>query len=426
MLAALEARSLILFDPASSRYRLLESIRKYGADRLAETDEEDRIRRLHRGHFEGLAERAASRLAGPEQQAWMDLLETEYDNLRSALERCAKDETDPEAGVKLALNLNRFWLFRHPTEGRSRMEALLAAQGERLSLKYLAPAFGSKGALAYRQGDLGGAMEGFLACLSAAKGLGDRERVCASLNNCGCVACDHGDYATARAYLEEGLAIAREIGNRFRAAQALNSLGNIALLQSELPVALAAYRDCFEIFLEIGDRYSVAGVLSNLGEAAFHQGDVPAARQHYDESLRIRRELGDLPGVSASLTNLAAVAITLRDDDGAKQLMSDALGVCREIGSRSITDQLENVAAAIRQMEPSKASRIWGAAQRMRRDDGFASPPHEVAWYDARIAEARGALADDSAFDAAWQAGSVMTFEEAFKLAEACCRRETR
>jgi non-specific serine/threonine protein kinase len=103
-LAALVEKSLVVRDaPAGgpSRYRLLETLRQYGRDRLREAGEAAAVRDAHLSWAVGLAEEAERHLDGLEQAAWLDVLERELDNLRVALE-WAITSRNAAAGLRLA------------------------------------------------------------------------------------------------------------------------------------------------------------------------------------------------------------------------------------------------------------------------------------------------------------------------------------
>src|SRR5205814_1533314 len=94
------------------RFLMLETIREYAVERLEERGELDGLRRAHAGYFLELAERALPLLRGPEQTAWLDCLEREHDNFRSALEWCNGTPGAEEAGLRLAAALWPFWWRR--------------------------------------------------------------------------------------------------------------------------------------------------------------------------------------------------------------------------------------------------------------------------------------------------------------------------
>ena len=107
-----------------ARYRLLETVRQYAAEKLAEAGEEMATRDRHVAWWLALAERAGPELHGPDQLRWLDRLDAEHDNLRAAL-AWGRDR-HPEAALRLAGCLWPFWRWRqYYGEGRGWLERLL-------------------------------------------------------------------------------------------------------------------------------------------------------------------------------------------------------------------------------------------------------------------------------------------------------------
>jgi len=123
----LQERSLVLSEQAGSetRFRMLESLREF-AERQLRPAERVALQQFHADYFLALAEEAAPELRGKVQQAWLDKLDTEHDNLRAALAWSQQVAADIEAGPRLAGVLWTFWYSRgHLREGRVWMERML-------------------------------------------------------------------------------------------------------------------------------------------------------------------------------------------------------------------------------------------------------------------------------------------------------------
>ncbi|MGY1709299.1 hypothetical protein ACI8AC_07275 [Geodermatophilus sp. SYSU D00758] len=113
--------------PAGVRYGLLEPVRQYALEKLADSGEEDQVRARHADWCLTLAERVEPELSGAEQSRWLDLLDAEHDNLRAALAE-EHGRTDHDAVLRLAVALRRFWYVRgHLREGRRWLQAALTA-----------------------------------------------------------------------------------------------------------------------------------------------------------------------------------------------------------------------------------------------------------------------------------------------------------
>jgi predicted ATPase/DNA-binding SARP family transcriptional activator len=192
LLAHLVDKSLVnvILQPAgATRYGLLETIRAYGAERLAAADEVVTGRNRHLAFFRQLAESAAPQLRGSEQVAWLDQLATEQDNLRTALHwAVTAPAADPiENGLRLGGALWRFWIYRgHYSEGRAYLTRLLTAA---------APTAAAQQA-AYAQ----------------------------VLVGAGCLAGEQGEYSSAQQWLEQALARYQALALPAGIAEAIYSL----------------------------------------------------------------------------------------------------------------------------------------------------------------------------------------------------------
>ncbi|WP_369227972.1 LuxR C-terminal-related transcriptional regulator [Streptomyces sp. R39] len=111
-----------------SRYRMLESVREYGLERLAESGESAVLRRRHRDHCLGLTTRAGDEWFGPRQVEWFTRLRLDHANLRAALEYCLEQSGETAAGLALAVSPRHYWITAGSlAEGRRWLGRLLAA-----------------------------------------------------------------------------------------------------------------------------------------------------------------------------------------------------------------------------------------------------------------------------------------------------------
>jgi predicted ATPase len=136
-LAALVGKSLVLADDVggSTRYRLLETIRHYAAERLSlrASPELDQTRAAHRDYYLALVETADTHLRGRDEAVWLDRLEVEFDNIRAALAFSLADPGSAEPGLRLAAGLHRFCIMRgHSGEVLQALNVLLERPDARL------------------------------------------------------------------------------------------------------------------------------------------------------------------------------------------------------------------------------------------------------------------------------------------------------
>jgi non-specific serine/threonine protein kinase len=418
IVTSLADKSLVVAEERNgvARYRLLETVRQYARERLQETGEEARWRNRHLAYFLALAERGEPHLVDADQLAWLDRLETEHDNLRVALEWSAANVSDANDGLRLAGALYKFWITRgYLSEGRGRISKLLAGGSRRQAAPARAKALQAAGSLAWLQSDYPAAVaqhkEALACCLETQDRLGAAE----SLNVLGRCAMERGEYPSARALHEESLAIRRELGDRRGVAHSLKNLGNVAADLGDFPVAKTHYEGSLEIFRELSDVANIGDMLTNLGRVAHRQENYRAARELAEESFALWHELGDRAGIGVSLNNLAAVAFAQGEYASARAKHQESLKILWEIGNRQgIATSLEGLAGVESALgRSSRAARFWGGAERLREEIGCPLAPWERPRYHRQVAAGRAAIADDIAFDRAWQEGAAMTLDEA-------------
>jgi predicted ATPase/class 3 adenylate cyclase/Tfp pilus assembly protein PilF len=294
LLNSLVEKSLVQFDePEEGRYRLLETIRQYGSERLAESQEEEAVRERHRKHFLRLAEAAETQLQGPRLGEWLTRLEREHDNLRAALDQCEEAASGIEDGLCMAAALQRFWAFRgHHRESRERLTRALAR---------------AEGAPPTR------------ARASALHALAFTLR-------------DAGEHAAARALREEALSLCRALGDRRGEALAIGGLADLARVEVDLDRSQELAAAFLAQSRELGDRYGVASALLGLGEIALARGDRQMARSLLEQSLEAHREVGDPNAIATVLCNLGGLERGEGNFGRAGALLEEALAIAREIG----------------------------------------------------------------------------------------------
>ncbi len=200
------------------RYRLLETVRQYGRDKLLESGEAPAVRDLHLQTYLRFAVEAEPKLEGPQMLPVLDQLEAELDNIRTAMEWAL--ERDPQAALQLAASLPRFWQSHGKlTEGRrwlgdslTRFDTLAPAEEDsgrrRQALK--AKGLSAAGTLAFGQGELNAARALLEESVVLARATGEQRTLVKALSMLGYVAIWLGDGETADAVLEDALQFALE------------------------------------------------------------------------------------------------------------------------------------------------------------------------------------------------------------------------
>jgi non-specific serine/threonine protein kinase len=401
---------------AGTRYRILETIRQYGLEKLREVGEESQIHTQHLEYFLQLAEQAEPKLLTSEQEITLTELDAEYGNLSSALEWAMKN--NPVRALQLATALSQFWEVRgYIGQGRIAIErALRQAQGAPKELR-------AKGLLcdahmADRQGDYARAKASVEESLDMWREMGDKKGIADSLRVLGSVVWVQGDYVAAQNYYEECLALLQEIGDKRGIASTLNNLGNAVVRTGDYAAARRYEEESVAIFRELGDNLSLAMALNNLGVVAEEQGDSNAARRFYEESISISRELGEKTFVVYALNGLAHVICLQGDLINAWRYYRESLVISQEIGEKRIIAYcLEGFAkVAARQGNTKNATQLFGAADALRQAIGAPLDPAERAELDQDVIAARNQLGEKN-FELTWAEGRVMTMEQAIEFA---------
>ena len=418
LLTLLVDKSILSMDRGVNvRYRLLETLREYGAEKLRESGEETVWCARRRDWLLELMSRAEPELQGPRQRVWLEDIEAEHDNLRATLE-WNNTEDDREPGLRLAAASWRFWQLRgYLSEGRAWLEGALRHAGNTPPSERIKALMGT-GNLAYMQGDYARSEELYKESLALSRRLGDTRHIASALNNLGLICQNRGDYTVAAALCEESLVLRRKTGDPRDIADSLNNLVGVAWALGDGERAVALCEESLALWRELGDSQGVAGALNNLGLVARHHGDYAGARILYEESLAIRRELGDRISIADSLANLGYVAQCLEDYGQARGLYEESLALYRDVGANlSIAQCLERLASvACAQQQHERAARLFGAADALRATIGAPLGTPERTEIDRDIASVRAELGEKAA-TRALEAGHMMTQEAALTYA---------
>jgi predicted ATPase len=398
------------------RFIMLETMREYGLEKLKAAGEEPQTRRAHAAYLIVLAEEGAAEDASIHQAGWLDRLEIEHDNFRTALEWLLETGS-AEWGLRLGAALFRFWESReHLAEGRDRLAKLLKIAGaEKPTIARLRAVFAA-GILAREQGDYAAAYDLIADSLDIARKLNDKKCIATALNALAVNAQDRAELQDSHALFEESLAVCRELGDAHSVARALSNIANVATLRQDYAQARTLYAQCLSTFRELGDRSGIAWTLNHEGDVARKQGDSAGAQALYEQSLATFRELNDRPGIAASLADLGNLAQDQKNYRVADKLFRESIALFHDLEhKRGIARVLESIAcSAASQTQPERALRLAGAATALRQTMGAPLAPLEQAKLESSLEIARRELTT-AASRTAWMEGWVMQLEQAIQ-----------
>jgi tetratricopeptide (TPR) repeat protein len=413
--AELASASLAWDQPGdgATRWYVQESVRQFGREKLDAAGEAVEVRNRHRDWYVQLAEESEPELRGPRQQGWLARLETEHDNVRTAL-AWSLQQDGAEAALRLASALWRFWQARgYFVEGRAWLDNALETSGE-AAAAVRANALNGAGVLAWRHGDYSAARSRYSDALELYERLDDRAGVTMATNNLGIVARHQGDYELARSLHARSLEIRRALGDEPGMLAAVGNLGSVALVQRDYETARKAYDETLALARKRGDKRVIAGTTTNLAIISRHMGDYATARRLHEECLVIGEELGDRWVIAESLNNLGTVALLVGDHEGASDLLGRGLRSFYELGDREgVATCLERLGTlAVAQGDDLRGGKLSGAVEVMRAALGIAPETPDPA-YDRIAQSAR----QSREFANGRAAGRKLTIGEAIELA---------
>ncbi|MER6272190.1 AAA family ATPase [Streptomyces sp900105755] len=326
VLAELLAQSVVSRAETGSgvRYRMLDTVRAYGADWLAAAGDAGRLRRRHRDWFMGLATWCELEWFSPRQGEVAARVEAELPNLRAALDHCLTEPEEAHLGQYLAGSLWFCWAgCGRLSEGRRWLERSLEPDSEYPQSRL--KALWVLGYVAILQGDAVPALGALQECRTEAELAADPTAVAYAEHRTGCLALVTDDMARAETLLRSALARYQEIGE-------LNS--NVLMAQVELAMtraflgdladAVRLCEDVRQVCEDHGERWARSYALYVLAYAAWQDGDHAAARELLTDCLGHAHGFRDLLGSVLTIELLALVTVAQGDPAEAAVLQGAA------------------------------------------------------------------------------------------------------
>ncbi|MEV0665245.1 BTAD domain-containing putative transcriptional regulator [Actinomadura luteofluorescens] len=373
LLSRLVDRSMVVVTGGARghRYRLLESVAAYCAERLREVGGSEHARTRRDEYYAEFAERAAERLHGPGQRRWLQRLDLEHANLRAAIESCVRHDR-PDLALRLVNAMAWYWFLRGRLgegrrlldlalthEGTAPTPAMAAAGAWRTGMEML----GRHGADRTRQvraalepydrlDDPGGRAraEWFLAeillggadsstgerlaqrALAAFREDGDRWGTAATLTTLAHYALIRGDLAACARHTEQGAALFDALGDRWGRLRTADLLGRLAEIRGDYRGAAGLLREGLRLAEDLGIWTQVSYLLSGLGRIAMMTGDLAGAERLHERAMRLAAEQSNRPGEVFAELGLAMGARRQGRLDVAEKLLRDALDWQQRVG----------------------------------------------------------------------------------------------
>ena len=425
LLSGLVEKSLALAEEHKGiglRYRMLEPVKQYARGKLEEGGEGQTVRRRHAEFFLALAEQARPELRGPEDKTWLERLEREHDNIRTALSFALESE-EAELALRLSGVLGTFWhMHSHSDEGRKWLEAALA-RDQRASATLRIKALEALYWLAFDQWDHDRAEAVAREATELSQGAEIENSLAASLKVMSAgPSWVRGDYEQGKELLEESLEISREAGDEIMIAEALLQLAVTAWGMGDAERGMEIYQEGVELCREAGYSFRLPDFLFSLGYQLLLEGDYERGAALNEEAVAICREHGYKRSLNFALDNLGWATLLQDDHARARTFYEESLAVSKELGDKACaSESLDGLACvAGTEGEAMRAGRLFGAAEAMRETlseaVAFGHTPEEIAWREPHRARARSLLGE-SEWETALAKGRAMGLNEAIDYA---------
>ncbi len=331
-LTALVNKSLVMADdtPLGTRYRMLETVRQYALQKLAESQEHGSARQAHARYFMRLAEQADPLLRTDQQLHWYACLDMEQTNFRVALGH-AVEQRDSETGQRLFSGLFFYWLRRaHWGEGVRWADLILPLDEGGRSRAHAWTLLGAA-FLAARINDVERTQRWAALAMPLGMTLGDDRFLAFASFGYSYLQTDH---ASAIGMIEQAISFARRAQSPWDVANLTSILGDRLRVAGQLDTAETCFRDSARQFREIRDREGIPYPLGNLGRLMFARGDHEAAQATLAECIILCRQAGFAMGLADWLWQLAWAALRIGDPAQAEARLAEAFEINRRIGNQ--------------------------------------------------------------------------------------------
>jgi predicted ATPase/DNA-binding XRE family transcriptional regulator len=423
LLTSLVNKSLVIVEREQgeeTRYSMLETIHQYAHEKLWTAEERDSMRQRHLAYFLDLAERGNEQINGPDQIEWMDRLEKEVDNFRTALDLCVSKQ-HTEYGLRLLGALSWTWGWRgHFSEIESWFDKFRVLPEAKKYPSLYARLLNQIG----NEQELRGNVQYALSLLKESQeiwlklGTKGEQGLAQVLSIMGNVALyNDEDTRTAQSLFERSFELYQKHADEQGMAWLTFQFGSLAYVQGRYAEAERHFMKSLVKFQELGDKSRIAYVLSGLGEMARITDDYERAGKFWGQNLEIFRELRVRLAFAWPFLSLGWVSLHTGDFERASTLFVESLKLSNESGNKmNIALSLTGLAGFLGMTgKPEKASQLFGAVEFLFESIGRFEPADQKD-FDHYVSIVRGQL-EKSAFEKAWTEGRTMALEQAIEYA---------
>lgn len=317
--------------PVGVRYRLLDTIRQYGLERLEESGELPMLRRRHRDYYSRLAKRRELEWFSPRQLDWFNRSRLEHPNIRVALDFCLTEPGEVAAGLRIVAWLRTYWHANGSLdEGRRWIKELLTLEPEPSPVRLKALLVDAS--LALLLNDVAGANQALAEVQALTKRFGDPVSHATMAHVSGLAALLSGDPSDAARLLHEALAHYRETHDAPNTLIVLFFLASAMIAMGDEEQAMTLADECLALSESLGEHWIRGWVQWTRGVVAWRQGDIQQAVRLERESIRFRQYFNDRMGIGQCVEVLAWTAAAEGESVRAARMLGEVERIWREVG----------------------------------------------------------------------------------------------
>ena len=415
LLGSLVHKNLVAAEPIGDgvRYGLLETIRLFAAERLAETDQEPvAAREAHCAHFLTVAEGAAPHLICSDQVIWQDRLKADHANLRRAAEHAASQPDDTARGLRFGIALRRYWIWHYRCEEAAGLLVPVLRRPEAAANPALFAEALYSAACVTQDIDLTVSVQLAEQSDQLASQLDDNRLLARSRGTLAWVYRKAGEFERARLLAQESVQRAREFGDDFLLVHALTSY----IATVDAAVAPPLFEEAIACSERAGNLLDYYYLHNNAGCNELELGDIPSARAHLEAAIRAAQGMGYRP-IHAT-NNLGEALLADHDIDSARRAFEHAIRISRHVGAKlNIGTAILGLACLAADMgEWHRAATLHGAAKALHDQTGHrweVFPSRQRAESLDQI----GAALGDEQLERDYAQGTALSFDDAINLA---------
>jgi predicted ATPase/DNA-binding XRE family transcriptional regulator len=416
LLGSLVDKSLVSTELAGPglRYRMLETIRLFAAECLADAGDQETAAVLdaHCSHYLAVAEAAAARLSGPDQGRWLALLDTDRADMRRAARHAAAEPGGTPLVLRFGAALWRYWFVRHDSQEAAGLLIPVLARPDAAADPGLFAEALFAAAVNTAHSDLPTSLRLAEQADDVACSAGDDRLLILSRAMLAFAHTNSGDIDQARRWGQESVERARELGDDVLLGITLAIYAGVAGAPAFGPL----YAEAIACTERSGDHFANMVLHDLAGIDALEIGDIPGAKAHLETAAQTAETLGD-PRVTAT-AHLALVRLAEHDRDGARSAFEDVLRESRRIGNKSLMAEsmLGLACLAADLADWRRAALLHGAAQFLQDQTGNPWQRFDARRRQESLDQIAAAL-DAEQVDRAYARGTALSLDQATDLA---------